>query len=167
LVTDGPPALALAVEPADRESARVPPRRRNDPLLPTGLWTTVIVRSIFLAAAVLFAFAVSYEWMDRDEESARGVALATLVVVHVLMAFTCRSLYLPVWKLAPVGNWQLIAGIAFSLVALLMVLTVPPLQDAFETHSLETDEWAMVLGFSTVALLLIETTKIWPWRIRR
>jgi Ca2+-transporting ATPase len=167
LVTDGPPALALAVEPADPESARVPPRRRGEPLLSSGVWATVIVRSLVIAAAALFAFALPYEVLNRDEESARSVALATLIVVHVLMAFTCRSLYTPTWRLDPLGNRPLIAGVTFSLVALIVILTVPPLQDAFETRRLEADEWAMVLVFSTAALLLIEGTKIWPWRIRR
>jgi Ca2+-transporting ATPase len=167
LVTDGAPALALAVEPADPESARVPPRRRGEPLLSSGVWATVIVRSLAIAAAALFAFALPYEVLNRDEESARSVALATLIAVHVLMAFTCRSLYAPTWRLAPLGNRPLIAGVTFSLVALILILTVPPLQNAFETRRLEADEWAMVLVFSTAALLLIEGTKIWPWRIRR
>jgi Ca2+-transporting ATPase len=167
LVTDGPPALALAVEPADPESAKVPPRRRDEPLLSPRLWATVILRGILIAAVVLCGFAVSYELLNRDEDSARSVAFATLVVVHVLMAFTCRSLYLPAWKLAPFGNPQLIAGVAFSLLALLLVLTVPLLQDAFKTQALEADEWAMVLGFSAVPLVLIEAMKLSPWRLRR
>ena len=167
LVTDGPPALALAVEPADPESAKVPPRRRDEPLLSPRRWATVILRGLLIAAVVLCAFAVSYELLNRDEESARGVAFATLVVVQVLMAFTCRSLYLPAWKLAPFGNPQLIAGVAFSLAALLLVLALPPLQDAFDTHGLEADEWAMVLGFSAVPLVLIEAMKLSPWRLRR
>ena len=167
LVTDGPPALALAVEAADPESAKVPPRRRDEPLLSPRGWATVILRGVLIAAVVLCAFAVSYELLNRDEESARGVAFATLVVVQVLMAFTCRSLYLPAWKIAPFGNPQLIAGVAFSLAALLLVLAIPPLQDAFDTHGLEADEWAMVLGFSAVPLVLIETMKLSPWRLRR
>jgi hypothetical protein len=48
------------------------------------------------------------------------------------------------------------------LTTLLLVLAIPPLQDAFDTHGLEADEWAMVLGFLAVPLVLIETIKLSP-----
>jgi Ca2+-transporting ATPase len=167
LVTDGPPAIALAVESADPSSARRPPRRRDEPMLTRHIWAIVITRGALIATAVLGTFMVAYKILDYDLTTSRTIALTTLVAAHVPMAFLCRSLYTPVWKLPPFGNRQLIAGAIASLGALIAILVVPPFQDAFDTEMLDPGEFGLAILAAAMALVLIEALKVSPWRLRR
>jgi Ca2+-transporting ATPase len=167
LVTDGPPALALGVEPLDPEETRRPPHRRNEPIITRDIWLTVAFRGIMLAACVLAAYVLWYEGLGRSEEESRSVAFAALVVGHVLKAQTCRSLYRTAWSLGLLSSPWLLAGIGASLGALLFALYVPPFTQAFETETLGAAEWLAVLGFAVAAPLVIEARKVSPWRLRR
>jgi magnesium-transporting ATPase (P-type) len=76
-------------------------------------------------------------------------------------------LYLTAWILGPLSNRWLLAGIGTSLVALLTVIYVPPLTEAFETETLSIAEWLVVLAFAVAAPTVIEAQKLSPWRLRR
>jgi Ca2+-transporting ATPase len=167
LVTDGPPAIGLAVETADPAALRRPPRPRNEPMLTLAIWRVLIARGIFLALAVLFAFTLSYKVLDYDLATSRTIAFTTLVTAHVLKSFTCRSLYLPAWKLPLARNPQLLVAVVVSLGALVLLVVARPLQDAFETVNLDAAKWAMAIGIALVPLVLIEALKFSPWRLRR
>jgi Ca2+-transporting ATPase len=167
LVTDGPPAIGLAVEATDPIALQRPPRPRNESMLTVPIWSTVLARGAILAAAVLFAFTLSYEMLGYDLATARTIGFTTLVVAHVLKSFTCRSLYLPVWKLPATANPQLLGAVLLSLGALLFVVVAPPLQDAFDTTTLDAGQWTMAIGIALVPLVLIEALKVSPWRLRR
>lgn len=167
LVTDGPPALALGVEPGDPEETRRPPHRRGEPIITRSIWATVAFRGVLLAVAVLAVYVLWHEGLSRSEEESRTIAFATLVVGHVFKAETCRSLYRTAWSLGLLSNRWLLAGIAVSLGALLIVLYVSPFDEAFETQKLGAVDWLAVLGFALIAPIVIEGLKLSPWRIRR
>jgi len=166
LATDGPPALALGVEPGDPASLTRPPRKRSEQLITRWLWAIVVLRGLALGATVLAAYILWYEGLGRSEEESRTLAFATLVVAHVLKAFTCRSLYKTTWSLGLLTNRWLLAGAGLSLAMLAAVLYVPGLTDAFETKTLHPDDWLVIAAFAAVPLLLIEALKVSPWRLR-
>jgi Ca2+-transporting ATPase len=167
LVTDGPPALALGVEPGDPEETRRPPRRRSEPIITRSIWARIISRGLLLGASVLAVYILWYEGLGRSGEESRTIAFATLVVAHVLKAETCRSLYRTAWSLGLLSNRWLLAGIGVSLAALLAALYVPPLTEAFETESPGPTDWLAILGFALVAPIAIEALKLSPWGVRR
>jgi Ca2+-transporting ATPase len=166
-VTDGPPALALGVEPLDPEEARRPPHRRAEPIITPLIWMTVVFRGLALAACVLAPYVLWYEILDRSAEESRTIAFATLVLGHVIKAETCRSLYRTAWGLGLLSNRWLLAGIGTSVAALLLAVYVPPFDEAFNTATLSAGDWLVVLGFASIAPLAIELVKLSPWRLRR
>jgi Ca2+-transporting ATPase len=166
LVTDGAPALALAVEPGDPAALTRPPRRRREQLITREIWATVVFRGLVLGATVLTAYVLWYEGLGRSEEESRTLAFATLVVAQVLKAFTCRSLYRTIWSLGLLTNRWLVAGAGLSLLLLLLVLYVPGLTDAFETKTLHADDWLVIAAFSAIPLAIIEGAKLSRWRLR-
>jgi cation-transporting ATPase F len=99
-----------------------------------------------LAATVLAIYVLWYEGLGRSEEESRTIAFATLIVGHVLKASTCRSLYRTAWSLGLLSNRWLLAGIGASVGALLIAVYVPPVDDAFDTHSIGAVDWLAVLG---------------------
>ena len=167
LVTDGPPALALGVEPGDPDEAQRPPHRRSEPVITWPIWATVAFRGIVMSAAVLAAYVLWYEVLGRSEDESRTIAFATLVMAHVFKAMACRSLYRTAWSLGLWSNPWLLVGVGASLGALLVVLYAPPLQDAFDTVTLGPGDWLAIIGFALVTPALIEALKISPVRLQR
>jgi Ca2+-transporting ATPase len=166
LVTDGPPALALGVEPVDPAAMSRPPRAAGEQLITPPIWATVVFRGLVLGATVLAAYVLWYEGLGRSEEEARTVAFATLVAGHVLKAFTCRSLYKPALSAGLFANRWLLAGTAASFLLLVLVIYTPGLDDAFETDSLGVEHWLAIAAFAVIPSIAIEAAKLSPWRLR-
>lgn len=90
-----------------------------------------------------------------------------MVFAQLTMAFGARSLYRTAVEMGPFTNPYLIAGVLISLGLLLLVLYVPPLQEAFRTEVLGPREWLAGTGLGCIPLLVIEGMKVSPWRLRR
>ena len=166
LVTDGPPALALGVEPGDPGALTRPPRDPHESLITRRIWLTVVLRGVFLGGAALSAYVLWWEFLGRTEAESRTIAFAILVVGQILLAFASRSLYRTVLGLGPLTNAWLVGGCLLSLLSLVAVLYVPGLTAAFETVPLGVVDWLVVAAFAIAPLVLIEVRKISRWRLR-
>jgi Ca2+-transporting ATPase len=165
LVTDGPPALALGVEPGDPGALKRPPRDPRESLIARRIWLAVAVRGALLGAATLAVYVLWWEFLDRPEGESRTIAFSTLVVSQVLFAFTSRSLHRTVLELGLFTNAWLVAGCSASLLSLVAVLYAPGLTDAFETEALGIIDWLVVSAFAVAPVVLIEAGKVSRWRL--
>jgi Ca2+-transporting ATPase len=166
LVSDGPPALALGVEPGDPQALRRPPRHPDEPLLTGSLWRAVVFRGFVVGASVLAVYVLWHEGMGRSEEASRTVAFASLVLSQVMIAFACRSLERPLLTLSWRSNPWLLLGASASIVALILVVYAPGLADAFEAEALSVTDWVIVAGFSVLPAAAVEMRKVTRWRLR-
>ncbi len=158
LLTDGFPALALGVEPAEPDVMRRPPRPPRAGILSARSLAPIVGIGLFVAAPTLAA----YEWgrFSRDEDLARDLAFATLVGTQLAASFEFRSPTQPLFRLRT-NPWLLVA-VAASAGSLLAVFTVPPLQPAFRTEALPWDRWLGVAGLSLTPLFAAEAVKLTP-----
>lgn len=167
LVTDSFPALALSVEPGDPDAMRRPPMPPSEPVLTGSVAAVTAIRGLAEAAGALAVFVLWREAFDSTLELARSATLATIVMAELLEAHGSRSLYRTVWSIGIFSNLWLIAATLVSLVVLVAVLYVPPLQDAFHSTSLGWGEWLAVAVVSIGRLAVIEGMKIIRWPLRR
>ena len=73
LVTDGFPALALAVDPKAPDLMQQPPRQTQARLLDSGRLWTIVGEGMMLAAIALSAFSYSlFVWQTADRSGANG-----------------------------------------------------------------------------------------------
>ena len=91
LVTDGFPALALAVDPKSPDLMQRPPRRPEARLLDGGRFAAIGGEGLMLAAIALGAFVFSLYGLGREVEQARTVAFSVMVTAQLAHAFNCRS----------------------------------------------------------------------------
>ena len=161
LVTDGLPAVALAVDPAADDVMARPPRHPREGVFSRGLRGKIVSRGVFIGLVTLLGF-VGGLHLTQDAAEARTMALAVLVMSQLVHVFECRSETLPVFALSPLTNPLLLVSVAMSGAILWSVIYVEPLSRVFRTHPLSGTDWIVVGLLSALAVLAAGLRSIWP-----
>jgi Ca2+-transporting ATPase len=166
LVTDSLPALALTMEQGDPDAMKRAPRPPDEPVLSRPIAGIVILRGFVEGVGALGLFVLWLEGFDSSEETARSVALATIVLAELMEAHGSRSLYRTIVEMGVFTNLYVWGATLVSLGVTLLVLYWPPLQEAFQLTGIGVGAWAAVIGVSLFRLAVIEGLKVSPWRLR-
>ena len=177
LITDGPPALALGVDPKDRDAMERRPRRSGSGILLTEDWIrlpcvgvlmmvgTLAVLDAYYPGGLFTLFAQGTGPNTADETYARTMAFTTLMLFQLFDVYNCRSRRHSAFSGFFENKWLLVA-IAFSLGTHILVIYVPFLQTAFHTVPLSMTDWLIATGVSSTLLFGMELAKI-VLRIKR
>lgn len=144
LVTDGLPAMALGVDPAEDDTMYQRPRRRNENIFSRGLGWKIISRGFLIGLMTLGAFWLTLREDPDNLVHAQTVAFVTLVMAQLIHVFDCRSEH-SVFHRNPFENMYLVWAVLSSLLLVLAVIYWPPMQPIFKTTSLSFRDWALVL----------------------
>jgi Ca2+-transporting ATPase len=164
LVTDGIPALALAVDPKAPDLMKRRPRKPEARLLSGNRLAAIGAEGLMLSAIALGAFAYSLYGLHQDVEQARTVAFTVLVIVQLVHAFNCRS---ERWSLFHVGvatNRPLLLAVLLSLAIQAAVLTIPVAAPIFKVASLPIEDWILMGATGILPFVIMETVKGWRRR---
>ncbi|MEG6615196.1 calcium-transporting P-type ATPase, PMR1-type [Peptococcaceae bacterium 1198_IL3148] len=165
LVTDGLPAMALGVDPADRDVMNRPPRHPQESVFSHGLAWRILGSGTVIAIGTLMAFCIGLFW--GDEALARTMAFNTLVFFQLFYVFICRSEHHSLLEIGLFSNPFLLAAVAISTTLQLMVVYLPFLQPVFKTVPLEPMHWLVVLAISFTPPFLSTVTMHAKRRLRR
>lgn len=160
LITDSLPALALGVEPGEKDIMQEKPRSKDDPIISKDMIITIALQSIAIAASSLLAFYFATKRYPDSPTHARSVVFATLILSELLRAFSSRSFVQPLYKLGIKSNMQMVYAFLISTVLLTAVLYVPFLQPIFDTFALGRFDWGIVLGFAIIPFIVGELVKV-------
>ncbi|VVB53107.1 Potassium-transporting ATPase ATP-binding subunit [uncultured archaeon] len=161
LVTDGLPALALAVDPPDGDVMKKPPRRKNEDVISRTMLKDMLVVGLVFTVGTLWV--LSSEAVNGDVK-AQAMAFTTLVVFEMFNVFNCRSESGSVLSLRGLlGNKYLLAAVGSSMLLQCTVIYVPTLQPVFSTVALSAFDWVKIILVSSTVLWAVEIRKrIWP-----
>ncbi|WP_294374485.1 calcium-translocating P-type ATPase, PMCA-type [uncultured Clostridium sp.] len=149
LATDGLPAIALGVDPADNDIMRQQPREKNESIFARGLVEKILVRGSLIGLCTLLSFMVGrYYRMNLD--TCRTLALCTLVMSQLIHVFECRSERHSIFEIKLFTNPYLVGAVAISVILICMVLYIPFLQGVFHTVPLSLNQWLIVTFFSGI-----------------
>jgi P-type Ca2+ transporter type 2C len=162
LATDGLPAIALSVDPPERDLMRRPPRTPGSGIFTRPVVFLMVVGGVTSAFITLglFVWAVSSSMTLAE---AMTMTFVTLVLIEFFKAYSYRSDRHSILE-RPFANKWLNLAIFWEMLMLVLVINVPFLQDAFGTTSLSADEWLRVVG---LALLIIPVLEAAKWLVRR
>ncbi len=183
LITDGAPALALAMEKGDPDIMDQKPRSKNEPIINKHMQVGLLVQTFAQTGAVLTAFAlgliwhleegavippgmnpltylIQHDWRGVDVQIAETMAFVTLSLCELFRAYTVRSEKVSIFRLGIFSNRYMQYAVGFSLALLLLVCAVPFLQPIFNTHFLNLGEWALVVGLAFIPAVSEEITKL-------
>jgi len=157
LATDGAPALALAMEPAEAGIMSRPPRPSSEPIVNRRMIRGFLIQSSALAASILIVFALALRGVIPAEAST--VAFATIVLAELFRAYAVRSDRTTIVRLGWRSNRWMQRAVGSSALLLLLVLYVPPLRTAFELDALTVLAWAWMIPFALIPMLATEARK--------
>ncbi|MCF6277314.1 MAG: cation-translocating P-type ATPase [Anaerolineales bacterium] len=182
LVTDGAPALALAMEKGDPDVMENKPRPKDEPIIHGPMRLGIIIQTITQTTAVLTAFGLGliwhleagaslpsganpityllqHDWRGVDVQTAETMAFITLSLAELFRSYTVRSEKVSLRKLGIFSNKYMQYAVAFSMLLVVLVVNVPFLQPIFNTHFLNAKEWAIVVGLALIPAISEEITK--------
>ncbi|MEK6976500.1 MAG: cation-transporting P-type ATPase [Candidatus Thermoplasmatota archaeon] len=152
-VTDGLPAIALGVDQPQGDPLRNRPGAAHA-LLPPRRIGALLGRGALMAAAVL-ATGLWAKSQDGSEGLVQTQMFVTLILVHLLMAYTSRSTPHAFSR----GWWRnrpLLGAVAGSMVLQALVFAVPPLRSALGIVPLSSLDWLVAVGAAAVTVAVIE-----------
>jgi len=159
LVTDGLPALALGIDPADPKIMDRPPRKPDEPVITKARAWLIMAQGTFIAFCSLSAFIYVLSFEKEGLGRARTVALATLTCCELFHAFSCRSMKTSLFRLGIFSNPQLIIANGLSFLLQLAIIYVPFLQPVFKTQALGVTDLGVILVFSSLPFWAMEAVK--------
>ncbi|MEC4892619.1 MAG: cation-translocating P-type ATPase [Oscillatoria sp. PMC 1051.18] len=162
LVTDGLPALALAVEPAEPDVMRRPPFSPQESIFARGLGFYIVrIGIIFsITTIALMAWAFYYSQGGGNPERWKTMVFTTLCIGQMGHAIAVRSNHKLAIEMNPLGNKFLLAAVVVTTLLQLLLVYVPFLRDFFDTEFLSPLELLICLGFSTLIFVWVELEKL-------
>lgn len=161
LITDGFPALCLAVDPIDADVMQKPPRRPGAPIVDRSFVSAIAGSGLVTAAAALgvYLFTLRQDG-GGDIDMARAHAFTVLVYIELLRSFSFRSETRPLWTIPLASNLKLLLVVAVALAVQFSVPHFRPLGDLLRVPHMSMSHCAMLLGVAVVATLAIEAVKL-------
>jgi Ca2+-transporting ATPase len=143
LVTDTLPALALALEPADRGVMERPPRDPASSMLSNWVVRRIAVYAALITASTLAAFVWGLE--SGTESHAVTLAFMTLALAQIFHLGNARSVAHVMSPTAALSNPFAVGAVVISLALQAMALYLPPLSRVLRTEPLGLAD-LMVVG---------------------
>jgi Ca2+-transporting ATPase len=160
LVTDGFPALALAVDPKAPDLMKRPPRRPEAQLLDRSRLLSIGGEGLMLGMIALGAFSYSLYGLHQDLGQARTVAFTVMVTAQLMHAFNCRSDRWSLFQLGMGTNRALLAAFVLSLAVQVAVLTVPFIQPIFKVEPVPMEDWVLMGAMGMLPFVVMEIVKV-------
>ncbi len=172
LVTDGVPALALALEPAEPDIMQHRPISPAESIFARGLGFYLVRVGVIFAVISISLMMYSYHQAEHslNPDTWKTMVFTTLCISQMGHAIAVRSSTKLTLEMSFFRNPALIAAIASTTILQLLLIYVPFLRDFFETQFLNGTQLAICLGVSTLMFVWVEAEKLflrWYWSRRK
>lgn len=173
LITDSLPAIALGVDPGDKDVMRHKPRNPKESFFARGAGVRAVIGGVLIGLLTLFAFyygltqhgyqlgsgMLSEEALKTALPYARTMAFVVLAASQLFYALSMRNFNKSILKIGLLSNKFLIGAIIIGILLQLAVIAIPVFADAFGVHNLSAMEWGVALGFALLPLVVNEIIK--------
>lgn len=166
LVTDGVPALALAVEPGRPIVMQSPPKDTQESIFARGLGSYMLRIGLVLAIVSIGLMTWAYGYTEQvqsavlDRDRWKTMVFTTLCLAQMGHALAIRSNTRLFIEVNPFSNPFMLVSVAVTIFMQLMLIYVQPLRNFFGTHYLSFFELMICVGFSALIFVWIEAEKL-------
>ncbi len=160
LVTDGLPALALGMEPPEKDIMNRSPGAPEQAVLTKKSGLLILCHGLLIAGVAMAGFWLVYQGDETQVARARTVTFAIAAFSQLFFAFGCRSHRYTMPELGLFSNLWLFGAVAVSVLLQLSIMTIPWTQKIFEVSNHLSWEWLLILLLSIVPVTVIELLKV-------
>lgn len=174
LITDSLPAIALGIDPGDRDVMKQKPRNPKESFFAQGSGVRAVVGGVLIGIFTLIAFyyglwehgyqlgsgMLSKEKLEEAIPYARTMAFVVLAASQLFYSLSMRNAKKSIFKIGLFSNKFLIGAIVIGILLQLLVISIPVLATAFGVHSISLLDWCIVLGFALIPLIVNEIIKV-------
>ncbi len=153
LVTDGLPAIALGLDPADQDVMNQKPRKSSDSIFSDGLLSVILFRGMLIGLTTVAAFSILLT-SGASLQVARTGALVTLILTQLIHVFECKSETKTLFHIPFFNNFKLIAAVCTSLAVMCFAVWTPMGRMIFETAALSLPQVKLIGVLLAAAPLL-------------
>jgi magnesium-transporting ATPase (P-type) len=170
LLTDTAPALAMGVDPPPDDVMERSPRRLTDRVIDVRMQWGIVFVGLVMAAATLLSFDLALPGGlvggSGTLVDARTMAFTTLVLAQLFNCLNARSDRVSAFR-HPFRNRLLLAAIGLSFLLQVAVVSVPLLNEAFDTTPLDASRWLMCAAVASSVLWAVEVRKLILRKVER
>ncbi len=157
LLTDSLPAIAIGMEPAERDLLSQKPRDPKEEILTKDFLLRLFVQGGLIAVSTMAAFYIGLN--AGGAAMASTMAFATLTAARLFHGFNCRSTH-SIFRIGFSGNWYSLGAFAVGMVLLNLVLFVPVLQRLFSVTPLSMGLYGCIFALAAVPTIIIQIVKV-------
>ena len=170
LVTDTLPAIALGIDPGDKDVMKEKPRNPKESFFAGGAGVRALIGGTLIGLLTLAAFYYglyehgysmgAQEIPDEILSYARTMAFVVLAAAQLFYSLSMRSATKSIFQVGLFTNKPLIGAIIAGFVLQLGVISIPFLASAFKVQNLSLQDWGLVFGFALIPLVVNELIKV-------
>ena len=163
LIMDGPPALALGVDPVDPDIMKQKPRPVNEPLLTRSRFSRVLLFGGVMAAGTIAVLVFADRWFEADASDPlfpTTLAFTTFVFFQIFNILNVRSERGSVFSRATFSNRSIWLALGAVVIVQIAVINNGFLQSIFDTTALTLGHWAAAVAIASTILWVEELRKL-------
>ena len=160
IVTDGLPALALGVDPADPGNMEKPPRKPDEQIVNRESGKMIILQGFFIAMCALATFLYVIYIEKAGIERARTMTFFVLTCSQLFHSFNLRSDVHSIFKLKFSTNMKLVYAVILSFLLQLAAIYLPVSKTIFRTVPIMGIDIVIAMTISTLPLWMMEIVKL-------
>lgn len=156
LVTDSFPAIALGIEPAEKDIMNRKPNDSKKSIFADGLWEKIFVEGFMIGILTLFAFSLGNKLYGL--QVGRTMAFISLSMLELVHSFNVRSEE-SLFKAGLFKNKYLIGAFLIGTILQVGVVVIPKIADIFDVVLLNNKQWIYTAIISILPLVIVEIQK--------
>jgi Ca2+-transporting ATPase len=158
LVTDSLPAIALGMEPVEKDVMNKKPKPKTEGLFAHGYGVKIILQGIMFGGLALASFYFG-QMITGTLEGGRTTAFITLSVSQIVQVFNMRSEH-SLFRIGFFTNKKLNLAALASLLLVIFVLFTPGVRTAFALELLGWQGYLLGFGLAIVPFFVMEISKL-------
>ena len=156
LVTDSLPAIALGLEPPEKDIMERPPRDAKKSIFADGLFGKIIVEGFMIGLLTIIAFTIGNKYYGL--EVGRTMAFISLGMLELIHCFNIKSEE-SIFKKGILENKYLVGAFLLGTVLQVGIVFIPSIANVFKLTMLNSTQWIITLLISIVPIIVIEVQK--------
>lgn len=170
LITDSLPAIALGIDPGDKDVMKKKPRDPKESFFAKGAGVRAIIGGTLIGILTLaaFYFGLSEHGYSLGSTNipenvltyARTMSFVVLAASQLFYSLSIRHSTKSIFQIGLFSNMYLIGAIIVGFILQLGVISIPVLANAFNVHNLSVRDWSLVILFALIPLIVNEIIKV-------